>query len=243
MVSLVQVLLDHLKPKSAIATASHNRCLLQGAFAAPSHRMMEAYRAKPFMSARGKNSTPMTSNSKLRVIGGDWRGRTLRFTAKDGLRPTTDRVRETLFNWLAPRVGGARCLDMFAGSGALGLEALSRGAKSCDFVESQRTAAQAIQGHLALLQATTRGHVINTDALAFTGGYQYDIVFIDPPFADHLQQKALMWLLDNNMLTDDARIYLEFNNKDPEPCIDARVRVLRDKKAGQVRYQLLAVSV
>ena len=209
--------------------------------------MMDVYRAKQFMYARGKNATPMTSNSKLRIIGGDWRGRTLRFTAIDGLRPTADRVRETLFNWLAPRISGARCLDMFAGSGALGLEALSRGAKSCDFIEYQRAAARAIEGHLDLLQAKARGRVINTDALAFTVGYQYDIVFIDPPFADHLQQKALLWLLDNNMLADDARIYLESNNKDPEPCpeprIDARVRVLRDKKAGQVRYQLLAVSV
>lgn len=185
----------------------------------------------------------MTSTSKLRIIGGDWRGRTLRFTAKDGLRPTTDRVRETLFNWLAPRIGGAKCLDMFAGSGALGLEALSRGAKSCDFVESQRAAARAIEDHLDVLQAAARGRVINTDALAFTVGYQYDVVFIDPPFADHLQQKALLWLLDNDMLAEDARIYLEFDDKDSQPCFDARVRVLRDKKAGQVRYQLLAVSV
>ena len=185
----------------------------------------------------------MTLNSKLRVIGGEWRGRTLRFTAKDGLRPTTDRVRETLFNWLAPRISGAICLDLFAGSGALGLEALSRGAKSCDFVESHRAAAQAIQNHLTLLQATERGRVINTDALAFTVTYQYDIVFIDPPFADHLHHEALTWLLNNNMLAEDARIYLEFSDKEPKPSIDTRTRVLRDKKAGQVRYQLLEVSV
>jgi len=184
----------------------------------------------------------MRSTSKLRIIGGDWRGRTLGFTARDGLRPTPDRVRETLFNWLAPRIRGATCLDMFAGSGALGLEALSRGAQSCDFIETSRPAAQAIQGHLQLLQATARGQVINADTFTLKRTNQYDIVFIDPPFAEQLQARAVTWLLDNNMLAEDARIYREFSQQDPEPALDARTSVLKDKKAGHVRYQLLAVA-
>lgn len=184
----------------------------------------------------------MTTANKLRVIGGHWRGRTLRFTPKDGLRPTPDRVRETLFNWLAPRISEASCLDMFAGSGALGLEALSRGAKRCDFLESSGAAAKAIEGHLRFLEANHRGQVINTDALTFKAPYPYDIVFIDPPYAEKIQHQALAWLLDNNMLAADARIYIEFSKRQPQPELDARAVVLRDKTAGDVRYQLLALS-
>lgn len=184
----------------------------------------------------------MNKTGKLRIIGGDWRGRALHFTAKDGLRPTADRVRETLFNWLAPRIYDAVCLDMFAGSGALGLEALSRGAKRCDFIERDRASAQAITRHLSVLQATPRGRVIQGDALKFQAPHSYDVVFIDPPFAENLQQQALNWLLNSNMLTSDARIYLECSIQCPEPKLDKRLHLLRSKKAGGVRYQLLALA-
>ena len=104
--------------------------------------------------------------NQLRIIGGEWRGRKLRFPDVAGLRPTTDRVRETLFNWLAPVIHGARCLDLFAGSGALGLEALSRGASSVVFIDSDRRAVQSLRENLALLKEG-RGEVLQSDALSF----------------------------------------------------------------------------
>ena len=122
-------------------------------------------------------------HSQLRIIGGQWRGRKLAFTPEDGLRPTADRVRETLFNWLAADIHGARCLDLFAGSGALGLEALSRGAAHCDFVDHSSRACRQIETHLALLEAADRGHCHPVGAEPFLRGAQqaYDIVFLDPP--------------------------------------------------------------
>ena len=122
----------------------------------------------------------------LRIIGGQWRGRKLPFDSVEGLRPTPDRVRETLFNWLTPDLPGARCLDLYAGSGALGLEALSRGAGSCQFVESIATAADNIKQHLTTLQAE-QGRCLQISAGEYLqrGPDQqgsFDIVFLDPPF-------------------------------------------------------------
>ena len=121
--------------------------------------------------------------NEFRIIAGVWRRRKLKFPPLPGIRPSPDRVRETLFNWLMDRVAGARCLDLFTGSGALGLEALSRGAAEVVFVDRERAALDAVGGHLAALKAQG-GTLVQADALAWleTPGTTFDIVFLDPPF-------------------------------------------------------------
>ena len=176
----------------------------------------------------------------LRVIGGEWRGRKLDFPSLEGLRPTTDRVRETAFNWLAPRLQGARCLDMFAGSGALGIEALSRGADWCDFIDNQAAVVKNIAAHLITLNATDRGRVTQTSGIQWSSDRPYDIVFIDPPFDLALCEQALNHLLEARLLTEDGRVYLELGRSQTLPSLAPHWDCLRDKQAGDVRYLLLA---
>ena len=129
---------------------------------------------------------------QIRIIGGQWRGRKLPVPDSPGLRPTTDRVRETLFNWLAPSMVDARCLDCFAGSGALGLEALSRYAASATLLEMDRSVSQQLQQNLTTLKATN-AKVVNTNTLTFLGqkGTPHEVVFIDPPFRKGLLEETL----------------------------------------------------
>ena len=129
-----------------------------------------------------------SGNGQLRIIGGQWRGRKLSFTAAEGLRPTSDRVRETLFNWLAADIHGAKCLDLFAGSGALGLESLSRGATHCDFIDTSAAAIKQLQSHLQVLDGASRGRCHNDSALSFLTKAQqrWDMIFVDPPFGQDL---------------------------------------------------------
>ncbi len=177
------------------------------------------------------------SDSRLRIIGGRWRGRKLEFPALEGLRPTTDRVRETLFNWLAGGIAGARCLDVFAGSGALGLEALSRGANHCDFIDAAPEAIRAIRQHLKVLGATDRARVFIGDALVWSNDSAgYDIIFIDPPFASGLAESALARCVD--VLNPGGLVYLEVA-KHQTPTVPETLEVIKDKCAGDVRYRLL----
>ena len=177
--------------------------------------------------------------NQLRIIGGEWRGRKLRFPDVAGLRPTTDRVRETLFNWLAPVIHGARCLDLFAGSGALGLEALSRGASSVVFIDSDRRAVQSLRENLALLKEG-RGEVLQSDALSFLTGppQPFDVVFLDPPFRQELLQPCLEQLCSSGWLSDKARLYIEVEQELGEPELPNDWELVRSKKAGQVIYGL-----
>ncbi len=177
----------------------------------------------------------------LRVIGGRWRGRRLAFAAVEGLRPTPDRVRETLFNWLAPLIEGARCLDLFAGSGALGIEALSRGAAAVRFVERDARACALLRDNLALLGAEG-ARVEAMDALAFLArpAEPFDVVFVDPPFALGLHAPACARLAEGGWLAPGARVYLE--SGPDEIALPEGWQVLRDKTAGQVRYRLLAAG-
>ena len=179
-------------------------------------------------------------SSQLRIIAGQWRGRKLRFGAAPGLRPTTDRIRETLFNWLAPHLGGARCADLFAGSGALGLEALSRGARHCDFVDTSRAAIQRITAHLVALQATGRGRCHTGDALRFLQGSDaaYDLVFVDPPFGRNLVQPCCTQLATPGRLAQQGLVYVESAAADPPPEVPANWSLHRDKRAGGVAYRL-----
>lgn len=185
-------------------------------------------------------SPKATQNNQLRIIAGIWRGRKLSFPDVDGLRPTGDRIRETLFNWLAPEIQGARCLDLFAGSGALGIEALSRGAATSVMIERDAKAATQLKQNLEILKASD-GRVINNNVLSILQkGNQdepYHIVFIDPPFQLKLWQTVIDALEAGNWLADNATIYLESGRDDQyHPPINWQLH--RDKHAGAVSYRL-----
>ncbi len=178
---------------------------------------------------------------ELRIIGGSWRGRKLRFPALPGLRPSPNRVRETLFNWLQPELAGANCLDLFAGSGALGLEALSRGAGGCWFVELARAASQQIEQHLATLRCDT-GRVVAADALHWLESApptpRFHLVFLDPPFRQGLVADCCARLERSGRLSGNALIYVESAADEGQPEVPANWSLHRDKQAGQVAYRL-----
>lgn len=179
---------------------------------------------------------------EVRIIGGEWRGRRVPVAVASGLRPTADRVRETLFNWLAPVVPGARCLDLFAGTGALGLEALSRGAAATVFVERNGEVARVLEASLARLGA--RGaRVVATDAQRFLAGapQPFDVVFLDPPFGE-FALGDLCTLLARGWLAAGARVYLEMPGGEALPPLPPGWELLREKVAGQVRYALAAAG-
>ena len=178
-------------------------------------------------------------SGQIRIIGGQWRGRKLPVPESPGLRPTTDRVRETLFNWLAPSIVDASCLDCFAGSGALGLEALSRYASSATLLEMERGVAQQLQKNLATLKASN-AKVVNTNTLAFLAqaGAPHDIVFVDPPFRKGLLEETLKLLENNGWLSDEALIYIESEVENGLPPVPMNWHVYREKVAGQVAYRL-----
>ena len=183
--------------------------------------------------------TSSATSGQIRLIGGQWRGRKLPVPDSPGLRPTTDRVRETLFNWLAPSMVDARCLDCFAGSGALGLEALSRYAAQATLLEMERGVAQQLQKNLATLKAGN-AQVVNTNTLAFLAqvGTPHDIVFVDPPFRKGLLEETLTLLESNGWLADDALIYVESEVENGLPPVPASWQLHREKVAGQVAYRL-----
>lgn len=178
-------------------------------------------------------------SGQIRIIGGQWRGRKLPVPDSPGLRPTTDRVRETLFNWLAPSMVDARCLDCFAGSGALGLEALSRYAASTTLLEMERHVAQQLQKNLATLKAE-HGKVVNTNTLTYLNqsGTPHDVVFVDPPFRKGLLEETLNLLEVNGWLADGALIYVESEVENGLPPVPANWSLHREKIAGQVAYRL-----
>jgi len=191
------------------------------------------------LMAKATTSSVKTQN-QLRIIGGLWRGRKLSFPAVEGLRPTGDRIRETLFNWLAPDIQDARCLDLFAGSGALGLEALSRGAALSLLIERDTKAAAQLRTNLEVLKAN-KGKVISTDSMQFlqrgNDSEAYDIVFIDPPFQLNLWQAVIDGLEAGNYLAENAVIYIE-SGREHHYNTPAHWQMHRDKSAGQVNYRL-----
>jgi 16S rRNA (guanine966-N2)-methyltransferase len=188
-----------------------------------------------------KNVTNRAAHSReLRIIGGTWRGRRLRFPPQEEIRPTPDRIRETLFNWLGPRVVGARCLDLFAGSGALGLEALSRGAAEVTFVERDGVAVRELRARLTEWEAVG-GQVEHTDAVRFLGGTArpHDIVFLDPPFASGLLPRIAHLLENPHWLSANAMIYMEADATSGLPELPATWQLTKAKQAGAVGYHLL----
>jgi 16S rRNA (guanine966-N2)-methyltransferase len=183
----------------------------------------------------------MSSRSnQVRIIAGRWRGRKLSFPDAQGLRPTPDRIRETLFNWLAPLLPGACCLDLFAGSGALGFEAASRGAARVVMVDHNPDIVRALRLNQQLLCADVI-EILQQQAESYLSGRsgQFDLVFLDPPFKDSiLLEKSIRMLTESGSLKEGARIYLERPVKAPEPLIPECWTVEKQKKAGQVAYHL-----
>jgi 16S rRNA (guanine966-N2)-methyltransferase len=179
--------------------------------------------------------------NKLRIIGGEWRSRQISFYDVLGLRPTPARVRETLFNWLQYDIPGSRCLDLYSGSGALGFEAASRGAKSVVQVENNPEACRALKENTVKL-AATQIKIIQSDVFRYLSGdtEPFDIVFLDPPFSLSLAIQTCHWLEDKGWLSQQAKIYVEAESKmkflDELP---KNWQLLKSKAAGEVGYHLL----
>lgn len=188
-------------------------------------------------------SAPPAGGNQLRIIAGKWRSRVLQFPNIEGLRPTGNRIRETLFNWLAPHLVGAHCLDAFAGSGALGFEALSRGASSALLLEKDPQAYRFLcmnKEKLAAQDAT----ILNAsffDWLKVPSGSAFNVVFLDPPFADNLHLQALQGLRSHNLLAPGALVYLE-SPASVDLALPPTWRVLKSKVGGDVRYQLVSAD-
>jgi 16S rRNA (guanine966-N2)-methyltransferase len=182
-----------------------------------------------------RNGARKSANT-VRIIGGTWRSRVIRFPDATGLRPSPDRVRETLFNWLGQDLTGLACLDLFAGSGALGFEALSRGASSVVMVEAARDAADALRANAKLLGAES-WRLVAGDAIEFLRAYRgvpFDVVFVDPPFASALAASVLP--LMPRVLAPDARVYVESGES---LAVPQDWQLLKQGKAGVVRYHLI----
>jgi len=196
--------------------------------------------AKRNRSSSAKNAHQAVG--QVRIIGGDWRGRKLPVLSAEGLRPTSDRVRETLFNWLQFEVAGARCLDLFAGSGALGLEALSRGAKFVQFVEFVPEVARQLQQNLQTLKVeAAKAKISNQDALQWsqqTTDKAFDMVFLDPPFHKDFLPKILENLFSQGWINSQTCLYLEQENSIDWPDLPSGWLLDREKSTSQVKYGL-----
>lgn len=194
---------------------------------------------------RKRSSAPKAApahggDGQLRIIGGQWRSRQFAFPMAHGLRPTPNRVRETLFNWLAPHVEGAKVLDLFAGSGALFLEALSRGAGSALALDLNPSAIASLRGHLQTLRCEN-GQLLHADALLYLGSpaaSPYDLVFLDPPFSQDLLLPACNLLETHGWLSAHAWIYTESEHSPSSLGLPGNWRLHREQKAGQVYYAL-----
>jgi 16S rRNA (guanine966-N2)-methyltransferase len=190
------------------------------------------------VAAGGKPRSAHAPRGEVRIIGGAWRSRRLAFPASDGLRPTPDRVRETVFNWLAPHLPGAACLDLFAGSGAFGFEALSRAAARAVLVEKRLEVVAALRHNREQLKAE-HADIVHADAADFLRGpaAAFDVVFLDPPYAGGLLAPCIELLETRGWLQPDAFIYLEAPHGET-PALPATWQLVRSKTAGQVGYHL-----
>lgn len=210
---------------------------------------------------RGRHSDKQPSknqaSSELRIIGGTWRGRKVQFFSAEGLRPTGDRIRETLFNWLMADIPAARCLDLFCGSGALSFEALSRGAAEVVSVEANRKVSEVIRQQMTTLLASNLGvdpaaqeepglcEVICSSALDYLRNaeinHPFHIVFLDPPFSDQLMLPIIELLQARPWLTSGSKIYFEMAKSEPLFALPSNWQLIKEKQTGQVRFGLISV--
>ncbi len=184
---------------------------------------------------------------EFRIIAGKWRGRRLRFPNVNQLRPTTDRTRETVFNWLMPIIIDAHCLDGFAGSGALGLEALSRGAAHVTFIDNQHKLTQTLAQHVDTLDCADQTQIVTATFASYVSQRQsdqlFDIVFLDPPFFQNNVQRCIDSLQQYPCLANNAYVYIETEKTvDLTPCLPANWQITRQHTAGHVAYYLISVS-
>ena len=180
-------------------------------------------------------------SNQVRIIGGDWRGRKLQFPSIEGLRPTPDRLRETLFNWLSPHIGGANCLDLYAGSGALGFEALSRGARSCCFIDNNKQVRAALASSVRALNCEDRATVVLADSgSAITLDQSIDLVFLDPPFANDLLASTLDWLSKSPSIHRETLLYTESPKGHELPVCG--LSIAKEKTAGKVISRLVRIG-
>jgi 16S rRNA (guanine966-N2)-methyltransferase len=195
--------------------------------------------------ATSKSDLPAPAGrNSVRIIAGAWRGRRIHFPDMPALRPTPDRVRETLFNWLQHSIADARCLDLFAGSGALGLEALSRGAREAVFVEQFPLAARALQEQLVRFGGAAKGRIFEMGAARFlrTPGEPFDIAFLDPPFGTNALAEYVPLLEAGHWLSVGGLIYLENERSAGVPALPGHWELLKSKSAGEVGYHLVRVN-
>lgn len=200
--------------------------------------------------ARKRTERPRAPNRQVRIIGGEWRGRRLTVADREGLRPTPDRVRETLFNWLAADLPGSRVLDAFAGAGALGFEAASRGAACVTLVERDVRTAETLRNQARELASPPRLQVVAGDVLCWLRDYTgspFDVVFIDPPYAHpELRRGLLETLIQERRLSAEALIYLEWPKRDQDPLSSLEMKGvsnmkltwIKRKHAGEVAFGL-----
>jgi 16S rRNA (guanine966-N2)-methyltransferase len=188
-----------------------------------------------------KSKAHGSPRGRLRIVAGKWRSRLLPVADVPGLRPTSERIRETLFNWLAPTIEGVRCLDLYAGTGALGIEALSRGAASVHFVENSKVAIESLRDSIATLEADN-AVVRQTDALAWLAAEPatgFDVVFLDPPFATDNYEELCRLLASRGWLATGGHVYLEQDSNQQIPDLPGGWELLKEKQAGNVRYCLI----
>lgn len=205
-------------------------------------RDQKAGRRRPhYMANRSHTKQSNKKSNQLRIIGGNLRSRVIRFPDVDGLRPTSDRIRETVFNWLQDRLLGSRCLDLFAGSGALGIEALSRGAAAVQFVENNHQAAAALKHNLTELELSAGGIAVSS-AQQWIESEQskapFNIVFLDPPFGQSLGEVMCKALANANLIAENGLIYLEQSSSEEKKELPKEFVVLKSKQAGHVSYSL-----
>lgn len=180
-------------------------------------------------------------SNQVRIIAGQWRGRRIRFPDITNLRPSADMVRETLFNWLSPHIQGQSCLDLFAGSGALGFEALSRGAAYVQMVDSHPAVVKQLRATAVQLQTENVDIIqgIAPQCLKADIRQPFDIVFLDPPFGRQLITACSQWLEENDYLARNARIYVETEQNISNYCLPEHWQILYNKQSGRVTYCLL----
>ncbi len=191
-------------------------------------------------SFRQSKPTSHAGAGKLRIVGGEWRSRQLAVAAVEGLRPTPDRIRETLYSWLTGWVPGARCLDAFSGTGALGLEALSRGASHTTFLEYSPAAVRTLRENLMALKCSN-GEVIHTNANLWLNNKPaepYNLIFLDPPFNKGMVAPVCQQLHDNGYLAEEGLVYIESEVALGLPVVPEHWQLWKEKTAGQVSCRL-----